>query len=127
MRNGKYTFNGSRQSADRPQSSGPQFRSGNLDNPTCGFNRLLDFCSVFFGHIFFDGLRRALHQIFGFFQAKTGNRAHFLDNRNLFRGIHAFQGNRELRLLFRSSSGSANSSSSLESKSAKNSLPASSP
>src|SRR3546814_15428251 len=50
----------------------------------------------------FRSLRRAFNQILGFFQTKTGDFAHNLDDVDLLGGVDAGEHDRELSLLFNS-------------------------
>src|SRR5215470_15115487 len=45
--------------------------------------RSLDLVGLVLGHAFLDGLRRALDEVLGFFQAEAGKSTHFLDDFDL--------------------------------------------
>ena len=60
-------------------------------------NFLLDGLGFVLGNAFFNGLRRAIHQVLGFFQSKTGDFAYRLDNIDLV-GAHCGQNDGKFRL-----------------------------
>ena len=66
------------------------------------FQLLLDFLGVVFAGAFLDGLRSAVDQILGFFQAQAGDLADNLDDVDLV-GADFGENHVKLGLLFRSS------------------------
>ena len=62
-----------------------------LDGGASALKLLFDFAGLILGGVFLDRFRRTLDQVLGFFQAKTGDRAHFLDHVDLLRCAEAGQ------------------------------------
>src|SRR3546814_17070591 len=60
-----------------------------LDLAASFFNLLLQLFRRLLVNAFLDGLRRAFNQILGFFQTKTGDFAHNLDDVDLLGGVDA--------------------------------------
>ena len=77
----------------------------NFDFRTGFFKDVLDFSRFFFANAFLNSLRRAFNEILGFFQAKTGDRANFLDHVDLVSAA-ILKNDRELGLFFSCSSSS---------------------
>ena len=76
-----------------------------------GFDQLLGSgFGVGLGHAFFDHLGSAVHQVFGFLEAQTGDFTHGLDDGHLV-GASVGQDNVELGLLFGSSGASGSTTS----------------
>src|SRR3546814_6627168 len=73
-----------------------------LDLAASFFNLLLQLFRRLLVNAFLDGLRRAFNPVLGFFQTKTGDFAHNLDDVDLLGGVAAGEHDRDLSLLFNS-------------------------